>query len=150
VFRNILIALDSSSTARRALEAAGELAIALNARLTIISVAPEIGGAAVGAGVDMEALARDAENETHNLIREAVESLPEELPVTTVLKHGNAGERIVEQIEAGDHDLLVMGSRGRGRVAENLLGSTAAHVHFHASVAMLVIHPELEAPQTGG
>jgi nucleotide-binding universal stress UspA family protein len=142
MFRNILIALDSSDTARRALDVAGELAMALNARLTIISVAPEVGGAAVTAGVDMEVLARDAQNETQKLIRGAVESLPEELPVTTVLKHGSAGERIVEQLGAGDHDLLVMGSRGRGRVAENLLGSTAAHVHFHASVAMLVIHPE--------
>jgi nucleotide-binding universal stress UspA family protein len=142
MFRNILIALDSSDTARRALDAGGELAMALNARLTIISVAPEVAGAAMSSGVDADALAREVQDEIRRLIGEAVESLPEELPVTTVLKHGNAGERIVEQIEAGDHDLLVMGSRGRGRVAENLLGSTAAHVHFHASVAMLVIHPE--------
>jgi nucleotide-binding universal stress UspA family protein len=142
MFRDILIALDSSDTARRALDAAGELAMALNARLTIISVAPEVGGAAMSSAVDVEGLARDVQDETRKLIGEAVESLPEELPVTTLLKHGDAGERIVEQIEAGGHDLLVMGSRGRSRVAENLLGSTAAHVHFHASVAMLVIHPE--------
>ena len=75
-------------------------------------------------------------------MRESVESLPEELPVTTVLKHGHAGEQIVEQIRSGRHDLLAMGSRGRGRMATNLLGSVGAHVHYHSRIAMLVIHPE--------
>jgi nucleotide-binding universal stress UspA family protein len=76
------------------------------------------------------------------LLRDSVASLPEDLPVTTVLKEGHAGERIVEQLRAGEHDLLVMGSRGRGRVATNLLGSVGAYVHFHEHVPMLVIHPE--------
>lgn len=87
MFQEILVAIDGSPTADRALQAATELA-------------------------------------------------------TTVLKQGNAGEGIVEQVESGEHDLLVMGSRGRGRVATNLLGSVGAHVHYHSRVPMLVIHPE--------
>jgi nucleotide-binding universal stress UspA family protein len=142
MFMNILIALDASPTAQRALETAGELADALNARLTIIAVAPEVRRGAAGSGVDVKALAHDVETETDTLIRRAVESLPQDLPVTTVLKHGSPGELIVEQIDAGHHDLLVMGSRGRGRVATTLLGSVAAYVHYHASIAMLVIHPQ--------
>jgi nucleotide-binding universal stress UspA family protein len=117
----------------------------LNARLTVISVAPSVGGAAYRSGVDVPALEREVEAETEKLLRHAVESLPAELPVTTVLKHGHAGSRIVEQVESGGHDLLVMGSRGRGRVASNLFGSVAAHVHFHSRVAMLVISPMTEA-----
>jgi nucleotide-binding universal stress UspA family protein len=142
VFRNILVALDHSPTARRALEEAADLAIGLNARLTIISVAPDVPGAVPVAGVDPSTMAHELETDTQKLLREAVESLPDELPVTTVLKHGKAGERIVEQIEAGQHDLLAMGSRGRGRAAESLFGTTAGYVHWHARVAMLVIHPE--------
>lgn len=142
MFRNILVALDPSPTAQRAFDTAGELALALNARLTVISVVPEVPSGAARAAVNVESLRRDVERETTQLIRDAVERLPEHLPVTTVLKHGDAGRRIVEQLEAGGHDLLVMGSRGRGRVTANLLGSVAAHVHFHAHVAMLVIHPD--------
>jgi nucleotide-binding universal stress UspA family protein len=142
VFRNILTAIDESPTAQRALQAAGELAIALNARLTVISVSPGVASGTYRTGVDAEQLERDLESEVEKLLREAVESLPAELPVTTVLKHGNAGERIVEQIESGQHDLLVMGSRGRGRVATNLFGSVAAHVFFNSRVPMLVIQPE--------
>jgi nucleotide-binding universal stress UspA family protein len=144
MFRDILAAIDSSPTAQRALETAGKLAMALNARLTVISVAPRVSSGAYQSAVDVQGLEHEVEGETQKLLREAVESLPAGLPVTTVLKHGNAGERIVEQVESGGHDLLVMGSRGRGRVASNLLGSVAAHVHFHSRVAMLVIHPDDE------
>ena len=142
MFRNILVALDRSPTARRALEEAADLAVALNARLTIIAVAPDTPGGAPMAGVDPVAMTHELETETQKLLREAVESLPNELPVTTVLKHGKPGERIVEQLKAGRHDLLAMGSRGRGRAAESLFGTTAGYVHWHARVAMLVIHPE--------
>lgn len=142
MFRDVLIALDDSETARRAFDTAAELADALNARLTVISVVPEVASAAYQSHVDVQSLRGEIERETDRLIRDAVDSLPQGLPITTVLKHGNAGERIVEQVEAGRHDLVVMGSRGRGRLATNLFGSVAAHVHYHSHVAMLVIHPE--------
>jgi nucleotide-binding universal stress UspA family protein len=146
VFRNILVAVDGSPTASRALEEAVELAQALNARLTIIAVALEVPSFAYRAGIDVQALEHEAQDETDKLLRDAVAGLPAELPVTTVLKHGHAGERIVEQLQAGDHDLLVMGTRGRGRIVSNLFGSVAAYVHFHARVAMLIVHPDDGVP----
>ena len=142
MFRNILVAIDGSDTASRALAVAGELAEAVNAKLTLIAVSPDVPGYAYRSGIDVEALEREAEAETARILSDAVDSLPEELPVTKVLKHGNPGERIVEQIGAGGHDLLAMGSRGRGRLTTNLFGSVGAHVHYHSRVAMLVIHPE--------
>jgi nucleotide-binding universal stress UspA family protein len=142
VFRDILVAIDGSRAAARALEEAGEMAQAMNARLTLISVAPQIPGLAYRAGVNVGAMEREAETETDKILREAVASLPDDLPVTTVLKHGHAGEEIVKQIESGGHDLVVLGSRGRGRVASNLLGSVGADVHFHTRAAMLVVYPD--------
>jgi nucleotide-binding universal stress UspA family protein len=142
VFRNILTAIDDSETAGRAFDAAAELASSLNARLTVISVVPEVSSGAYRAPIDLQALRAEVERDTERLLRDAVDRLPPDLPVTKILKHGDAGKRIVEQVEAGDHDLLVMGSRGRGRIASNLLGSVAAHVFFHTHVPMLVIQPE--------
>jgi nucleotide-binding universal stress UspA family protein len=142
VFRNILGALYQSQTSQRAMAEATELARTLNARLTVISIVPPMPGFAYRAGVDMAALEGEAESETEKLLREAVTGLPDDLPVTTVLKHGHPGEEIVEQIKAGDHDLVVMGSRGLGRVTANLFGTVGGYVHYHSRVAMLVINPE--------
>lgn len=142
MFRNVLVAIDSSETAQRALAEAIELAQALNSLLTIICVAPEVPSYAYRAGIDAKKLEGEAQAQTEEILRAAADSVPDDLQVTTVLKHGHAGERIVEQIDAGRHDLLVMGSRGLGRVTSNLLGSTGAYVHFHSRVAMLVIHPD--------
>jgi nucleotide-binding universal stress UspA family protein len=145
MFRDILVALDQTATAQRALQEAIELAEALNARLTLISIVPHIPSFAYRAGIDVGALEQEAEKESEKLLRESVSGLPEDLPVTTVLKHGHPGEEIVTQIEAGKHDLVVMGSRGLGRVTSNLFGTAGGYVHFHARVAMLVIHPEEES-----
>jgi len=142
VFRNILVALDSSATAGRALGEAVELAEAVKARLTIISIAPPMPSYAYRAGIDLGALKHEAEAETEQLLRDAVAGLPNDLPVTTVLKHGHPGEEIVTQIEAGDHDLVVMGSRGLGRVSANLFGTVGGYVHYHSRTAMLVVQPE--------
>ena len=142
MYRNILVALDSSEIAARALRDAAELALALNARLTIISVAPELPSFAYRAGVDVRALEEKAQAEIEQLLRDAVDSLPEGLPATTLLRRGHPGEEIVDQIKRGDHDLLVMGSRGRGRLTSNLFGSVAAYAHYHARVSMLVLHPQ--------
>ena len=144
MYRNILVALDASEIAARALDEAAELALALNARLTIVSVAPDLPSAAYRAGIDIKALEGEVQAEVEGLLRQAVDSLPEGLPVTTVLRRGNPGAEIVGQIERGGHDLVVMGSRGRGRVTSSLFGSVAGHVHFHSRVAMLVLHPEAD------
>ena len=145
MFHDILVALDQTATAQRALQEAIELAEALNARLTIISIVPHIPSFAYRAGIDVGALEQEAEKESEKLLRESVSGLPEDLPVTTMLKHGHPGEEIVRQIEADKHDLVVMGSRGLGRVTSNLFGTVGGYVHFHARVAMLVIHPEEES-----
>ena len=144
MFRNILVALDGSETARRALAEATDLAVALHARLTIIAVAPEVPGYAYRSEIDPTVLEREVEEETEKLLRDAVDMLPPDLPVTTLLKHGHAGEEIVKQVEAGGHDLLALGSRGLGRLASRVLGSVGAYVHFHGSVTMLVVHPQDE------
>ena len=142
MFRNILVALDQSTTSKRALAEAAELAEALNARLTIISVAPPVPAYAYRAGIDVGALENEVESETEKTMREAIDALPDGLPVTTVIKHGHPGEEIVKQIEVGEHDLIAMGSRGLGRVTANLFGTVGGYVHYHSRVAMLVIHPD--------
>lgn len=142
MFRNILVAIDGSSTAQRALRHAIDLAEALNARLTIVTVAPEVPAFARGAAIDIAALEKASEDEADKRLRAAVELVPESVSVTTILHHGSAAKQILAVSRDGNYDLLVMGSRGRGRLASNVLGSVTADVHFGTTLPILVIHPE--------
>jgi nucleotide-binding universal stress UspA family protein len=141
MYRNILVAIDGSPTAGRALQHASELAAALHAKLTVMSVVPSIPGYAYAAGVDVNALKREAEREVDERLRAAVDALPGDITVSSFLRHGDAGHEIVKALDDGGYDLLVLGSRGRGRMASTLFGSVGAAVHFHTHVPMLVVHP---------
>lgn len=150
MFRDILVAIDGSADARRALGEAIDLAERNNARLTILASVPDpsgwllTGGAYVGA-IDFTALAEESEREYRTLLEEAAAAVPDDLPVTKLLAHGPPGDRILDQLRDGPHDLVVLGSRGRGEVRSLLLGSVSHHVLNSSPGAVLVVHAQPEA-----
>ena len=99
MFRNILVAIDSSPTAQRALSEAVDLAQALNSRLTIICVAPEVPGYAYRAGIDAEKLEHEAEAQTEEILHVAADSIPDDLQVTTVHLLAEKGARATMTLE---------------------------------------------------
>jgi nucleotide-binding universal stress UspA family protein len=140
VFRDILVALDGSPAAQLALRQAIDLATTQRGRrLTLLAARPRPPAVAAATGVSLEELARTIDKQIDRLLREAVELVPEEIGVTTVSPDGPAGPAIVRQAKKGHHDLIVMGSRGRGPVAATLLGSVSSHVLRHAHVPVLVV-----------
>lgn len=60
--------------------------------------------------------------------------------MTSRLMQGRPGDRILEQLKEGDHDLVVMGSRGRGNVRSLVLGSVSHQVLNAAPAATLIVH----------
>jgi nucleotide-binding universal stress UspA family protein len=149
MFRNLLVGVDGSPTAQRALSEAIDLALASNARLTILVAIPPLPPfVAAAAAVDVGRLEREVEAESAAVLRAALDRIPHEIPVTHQLARGPAGEAIVAEVDRGGHDLVVLGSRGRGRMTTFTLGSTGAFVWFHSSVAMLVVPPDRDADAT--
>ena len=74
---------------------------------------------------------------------EAAGLIPDDVLVHRVQRSGHVGPEIVAELERGHYDLLVLGSRGRGRAQENLLGSVNAFVHFHTRVPVLSVPEDL-------
>lgn len=142
MFQNILVALDGSPDADRALMQAIDLAESEHARLTLFSaVATPPAAAYIGAGgVVAATLARDAEAETAAILRTAAEQVPDDVSVSTVLSSEPARLALIHRVTTADHDLVVMGSRGRGAVRSALLGSVSHYVLHHSPVPVLIVH----------
>lgn len=141
-FRNILVAVDGSRHADLALSMALALAERDHARLTILTVIPNVSESAAmayGAGVDPVALQGDADRGAEKTMRAALEAVPDDQPVESVQRRGHAGPEIVAQVKAGNHDAVILGARGLGRIG-SMFGSVSQHVLHHAGIAVFVGH----------
>jgi nucleotide-binding universal stress UspA family protein len=140
MFRNVLVAVDGSRAATAALEEAIELARRTGARLTLISVAVpfrwRVAGPYVAPFPTEEELVRQAQE----IVDGAAALVPDDIPVFTVVRDGAVATAILDRIEHGEHDLVVMGSRGLGLAGSLLLGSVGRAVLAHSPVPVL-IHP---------
>lgn len=140
MFRSILVAVDGSEAATEALEEAIELARRTGARLTLISVAEHLrhgfGWPYFVPYPTDEELGREAQE----VIERAEALVPDDIPVSSVVRFGPAAAAILDRVEQGEHDLVVMGSRGLGLTGSLLLGSVSRAVLADSPVPVLV-HP---------
>jgi nucleotide-binding universal stress UspA family protein len=144
MFRNILVAVDGSSHALQALTEAVDLASLTRGRLTILTAVPQPPGwvGAPGATVAYAPLAEELEKESNEIMVAALERVPEEIPVTKILTHEPIRSALLEQLMSGHHDLLVMGSRGRGALRAQLLGSVSHYALNHSPIPVLIVHTD--------
>src|SRR4051812_42629852 len=110
MFHSILVAIDGSDHAERALAEAIELAQSEHARLTVFSaVVSPPAGAYLGGGSGVAAqIARAAELDAEALLRRAAARVPADVSVCTVLTKDPVRAALIGQIERGSHDLVVM------------------------------------------
>jgi nucleotide-binding universal stress UspA family protein len=146
VFHSILVPVDGSAHAQRALAEAADLTRQGSAGLTVMTCAPDptawlLGGAGWGATVDLDQIIRDTDAQHRRLLDEAAAAVADAHPAT-VFVHGRPGRAIVQQVEEHGHDLVVMGSRGRGDVKSLLLGSVSHEVLQTSRAAVLVVHAD--------
>jgi len=144
MFRNILVAVDGSRHADRALAEAIDLATANHARLTILTAVPKIPAwtATPMAVATAQVVAEELEHETVELLERAVALVPADVPVIKILSHEPVRHALLHRLRGGEHDLLVMGSRGRGAVSASLLGSVSHYALNHSPVAVLIVHDD--------
>ena len=146
MFSNILVAYDGSPTSRNALTQAYELAQAEDADVTVVTVAPTVAPLAALAPVSVDGLRAELDQWARTKLHEAKAAAPAGLTVRTVERNGHVGDEIVDEIKSGHYDLVVLGSRGHGRLTTEILGSVNNHVHYHSNVPTLTIDTP-EAPE---
>jgi nucleotide-binding universal stress UspA family protein len=144
MFHNILVAFDGSPDADEALTQAIDLAESEHTRLTLMTGMADLPPTAyLGiSGAAVESVLESARTEAEATLRQAVDRVPDDLPVSTVLTDKPIGMALIRQIADGNHDLVVMGSRGRGAVRSALLGSASHYTLHHSPVPVLIVHHE--------
>ena len=147
-YPRILVAIDETPAAAFALRHVVPYAVDQRSQLTLLSVVPDPPHSAAAAGVSPQRLADQMESEAAAHLRAVAARLPQDLSVTTVLRHGDPAEQILALLAEQPFDVLFMGARGRGRVTGALLGSVSTAVLHHSPVPVIVLHPppDLSAP----
>jgi nucleotide-binding universal stress UspA family protein len=143
MFHNILVAVDGSPDAEQALTEAIDLATCEHTRLTLITAVSQLPATFyLAAGENVGQLLADKQAEAEAILRRARERVPDDLSVTAVLSEQPIRAALIRQIADGAHDLVVMGSRGRGAIRSVLLGSASHYVLHHSPVPVLIVHAE--------
>ena len=141
MFRSILVAVDGSPDAEEALAQAIDLAESEHTRLTLMTARAQIPATAYLTPA-ITALISQADADAQAVLRRARDRVPDDLPVTTILTDQPIRAALIHQIEAGHHDLVAMGSRGRGAVRSALLGSVSHYLLNHSPVPVLIVHAD--------
>jgi nucleotide-binding universal stress UspA family protein len=141
MFHDILVAVDGSPEAEQALTQAIDLAEREHSRLTVITGVPTLSPIAfMGPSiVPVAQIDADARAWAEAVLSHARDRVPDDIPVTTILSDRPIRTALIEQINRGRHDLIVMGSRGRTAVRAALLGSVSHYILNHSPI---LVHPD--------
>ena len=138
-FKRILVAVDGSEHAFDAVRVAARLAAALSGKVTLMT-AYHAPSDTLGEPNYSRALG-EALGEAQRILEEgrgvALNAGGPEPEVEWLA--GQPAETIVETARAGDYDLVVVGTHGRGRLGAALLGSVSSAVAAHAGRPVLVV-----------
>ena len=139
MYERILVTLDMSELAEKALPHAIELAKAFGAELHLVSVVPVIEPEAMqsaGVSIDWQAQLDRA--------REYMGGVRKELIATGVeaewdVCQGDVTEEILRYCEQQECDIIVMSTHGRSGLGRWVYGSVADRVLRHAPVPVLLV-----------
>ncbi len=148
-YPRILVGLDESPAATFALRHVVPYAVDQRSQLILLTVVPDPPRMLAAAGVSPVRVAEEMESRAEAHLRQTTATLPRELSVTTVLRHGDPAEEILALVSAQPVDLICIGARGRGRISGALLGSVSSAVLHHSPVPVLVLHPPREPAEAG-
>jgi nucleotide-binding universal stress UspA family protein len=148
--RKPLLAYDGSPSAERALDVAVDLASGSHSRLTILCAVFQIPAlACLGAAPEaVSELRKSFLTDAERLVCRAVERVPRGIPVTKLVSSQPIEQALLRQAIEGDHDLVILGSRGRGPLRSLIFGSVSRTALRRCPLPVLIVRPTPgEAPE---
>jgi nucleotide-binding universal stress UspA family protein len=138
MFKTILVAVDGSDHSIKAARLAGDMARGMHADLWVLTVfdpVPTYLGTA-----NMQAVAAAHITHAEEILKNALHeigTIPGKLD--TEILEGPVAEAILQVADTRPIDLIIMGTRGLGRLTGALLGSQSQKVISHSRVPVLLV-----------
>ena len=130
--KKILVAYDGTEPAHRALDMAADLATRYEAEVGVVSVVPFHGGRSpIDPWDDRSVHTEELVEARDLLLARGVEPLLYE-------PAGEPAAMIEHIAQAGDYDVVVVGSRGLSSLSRFLQGSVSEHVATHTDATVIV------------
>jgi nucleotide-binding universal stress UspA family protein len=149
MFHRILVGIDDSEAARGALERAVELVEAGHGRLGLLSSAPRATVTAAGPvmlPVNRDELDRELIQWACCNVEGAAKLVPEEIPVTKMVKRGSPWRALLKEARSGNWDLIIVGQTARRFRLPARVGEWLNHF---SPTPVLVVHEDPPPPSTG-
>lgn len=143
MYQNILVPVDGSETAQRALREATQLARSLSSRIRVIHIVNSTPLIVKGAPGVIEELLTQMRSTGESIIHEAktaVRAVGIEVDDRLIEAPGErAGEFVVSEANDWPADLIVCGTHGRRGLRRLLMGGDAEYIVHHSSVPVLLV-----------
>jgi nucleotide-binding universal stress UspA family protein len=148
MFHRILVGIDDSAAAKEALQRAVELVEAGHGRLGLLSSAPKppplAAAGPVVVPVSRSELDRQLIEWAENNVEEAARLVPEEIPVTKLVKRGRPGRALLREARTGCWDLVIVGQADRR--FRPVFARVGEWLNQRSPTPVLVVHQQPEAP----
>ena len=144
MFRSIVVGMDGSDTARKAVDAAVELARVSGASLELVSAyeplpSQRLRREARQVPADMQWMVNPREDVDATLSDAAESAAGAGVRTRTHAREGDPGDAILDVAEELRSDLIVVGNKGMTGAKRFLLGSVPNKVSHHAPCSVLII-----------
>jgi nucleotide-binding universal stress UspA family protein len=143
MFKSIVVGVDRSEHSQVALTQAVDIARTQKAALTVVvaySTVMPWGPVAPLPQSAVDDFVAGIRAEAKAIADEATTGIPKEVTSKVLIVDESPAQAILDEVEAGKHDLIVVGSRGRGDASSILLGSVSHAVLHHSRVPVLIVH----------
>jgi nucleotide-binding universal stress UspA family protein len=148
MFTSILVGVDRSQHAKVALTQAIDIARTQQASLTVLvafSTLMPWGPVSPLPQSAVDEFITGVRGDAQAIADEAKSAIPPEVSAEVLVVDSEPGQALLDRAAAGNHDLIVVGSRGRGDAGSFLLGSVSHAVLNHSRVPVLIVHvPSVE------
>ncbi|OAK58064.1 universal stress protein UspA [Variovorax paradoxus] len=139
----LLVAVDGSKNSLRAVKYAAKLAHLLRTssnKITLVSVHDDTGLRHARAFVGKAEVADYLRELSEKELRPARKLLKDDgIGYDMEIRTGHVAQEIIDCATAGGFDLIVLGSKGRGALADLLLGSVAQRVLANAKQPVVIV-----------